>query len=1391
MSFNTYLFVAIKKHQQNIFTLKNRLLTIICFILYAISATAQDRKFVSTLSENEQEWLKKHPSITIFATKDWPPYEYIDSTGRYSGYSAEYIQFLCEKIGIKIRIKSGTVSWKQLQDSLINKKVDILPSIFETSERKIFLLFTKSYLDVNQIVITKTNDDKIHNIQDLKGVQTGFMDKWAIQQIFEKDHPEIPQTLSDTTEQLLSKVLFGKTEAAVLDLATLSYLQHKHNISNFKIAFTTNYTLQLSIGIRNDWPELCNILNKSQKYYSRELKEIYGKWFNLVNPEQRYRLNLLIWTLIIAGGILLLSLLWIFFLRKSVTKQTKQLQDQIKISNENAESLKVSELRYRSLFEAAGDAIMVMDGNTCIDCNKKAEDFYGTTKEDLLGKTPIDFSPVYQPDGTLTLIHAAHIIEKAIDGDNVTCEWLGRKADGSIIFAEMSVCFFELNGKKLLNVILRDITERKKIESELQNYRENLERLVKEKTEEYDVVNQELTATNEELTATNEELASANDDLNVLINRLEDEIKQHHETQLMFRESEEKFRSFIYQSSEGVIISRPDGGISIWNQKMEEITGIKESEAINYKMWEIAQLITNKDKESFVQQLKEYYDLYSIQGPTIDVQSKEISITLANGRSKTILINQFPINTTHNSYIGDIVFDITEKKRIEEELENYRVQLENIVVKKTDDLMQLYGRFNDVFENTSDAFCFFDLINDRCILSACNPVMKKLVGKNCPDSHTPDLAEMFPSDTADDLYKMVAECLRKGTVLNQEMPIDFQTGSKIIDIQIIPDGQAISENRRIAIILRDNTERRKMESLVIESESRFQTLVENLPFEFWVEYSDGRYSYINPLTDRQWIRGTGKLGDNPNIPEHVKSSWENNSSRSFNGELVHEETTYVLDSPLYFLNILSPIRLNNNIIGVIGMSIDISKQKQAEQKLIESEEKFYKIFNTSLDALSLVDYATGKYVEINQGFSNIIGYQADDVLGKSRQELMLWYDENTRITYDKLMETQGSVRNMEMRWKISNDRAHWFLVSSEFIEINGAKHILTISRDINEKYEIERALRVSERKFRNIFQSSKDGIVIISDRNEFLETNPAFLEIIGYTEEEIKGMKVHEIIPPKYYDQLKLQFEALLRQENIPVFEIELETKDKRSLIAEISCLFLEFEERPALLVLLRDITKRKQLEQHLHEITVEIEEIERRKLAADLHDEVGPLLSSMNLYLSSLARKPEVQLYNNHIENISRILKDAITSVREISNNLSPHVLSNYGLEPALTTFFDTKRNLIKVNFENNIQQLRLPQATEIMLYRIVKELFNNTLKHSEATVVDVELMVNESSLTFVYHDNGKGFDYDSNEQNEGLGMVSVVNRAKTLGGNYHIITAKNKGFSFELYVTLNNLQN
>lgn len=1369
--------------------MKSRFTLIFIFSIFSfLPLLAQDEAFISTLSPHEQEWLKSHRSVSIFVTPDWPPYEYVDSLNNYKGFSADIFKFLCKKIGIPFQLKSNIPTWTFIQDSLREQKVDVLPSVFITPQRAKFMNFTNSYLTVSHVVICRNDNNSIKNISDLKNIRVGFMREWAVQEIFKEKYPEIIQVLSDTTELLISSVLFGKTDAAVMDMATLSYLLRKHNIGNLKVAFVTDFNLQLCLAVRKDWPELANIFNKAMIYYQPNLVTINREWFSLLSPQGQPVSKYIYWIIGIVAGLLFLGLLWIFSLRQLVKRRTAQLEKQMKISKLHTEELAVSERRYEMLFNAASDAILIIDQQSLIvDCNHRAEELFVLQRKMMRGLTLVDISPLYQEDKVLSSQKIEEILNKALGGEEMLFEWIHRRANGEHFDAEIRIRSFDLGSKKLLNVILRDISQRKSSDKELAQYRNHLEELVREKTEEYEVLNEELVAMNEELVATNMELATANSDLNDAVEKLEQEVMLHRETQLKLRESEEKFSSFIYQSAEGMNLIDLEGNLLMWNRQLGSIIANPRALVTGHKVWDIARLVFAEKTDGAIDKITEFIDQIRNNFNEAVPVVIEGTVMLTNGQQKSLHSTLFPIITPKGAFIGQITRDVTEKLRIEKELENYRKQLENLVVAKTEDLNFLSDRFNDVFENSSDAFAFFDLYDNKCTLNSYNAVMRNLLGSDVELLSGAELSTLFAEHTSAVLYSMVHECLVYKSSISKELELDFNGENRIVDILIIPDKQTDNLTRRIAFVLRDNTERRNMENQIRESEIRFRTLVENLPFEFWVLYNNNRYSYFNPASESKWVHGNDNMTEDKRIPDHIKDLWKKHSKRSLSGEMVREESMFDYGSLHYYLNILSPIRINDEIAGVMGMNVDITDQKLAEKKIAESEQKFIKVFNTSLDALSLIDCDANAYVDINQGFMNIFSMTHDEVIGKSRDELNLWYNEFTKERYDQLLQHHGFLRNLEMRWRMRDGSERWFLVSSEYLEFKGRKHLLTISRDISEKYEIEKALRISEHKFRNIFESSIDGIIISSKNNQFLDVNPSFLKMVGYTVEELKKKKVYSITSKRNYGLLAERQQALMNQEPVSAFELEVVTKDNRILTVEINSMYMEYENQPASLSILRDITERRHMELQLHEITVEIEETERRKLAADLHDEVGPLLSSMNLYLSSLARKPEVQAYGTHIENITRILKEAITSVREISNNLSPHVLANYGLESALSAFFETKRNLISVNFEHSILREALTQSTEIMLYRVIKELFNNTLKHSQATQANIELNVDETMVKMSYNDNGKGFllDQDS-DRGQGIGLVSIVNRVKSLGGSYQIETSPGNGFKFDLFVPL-----
>ena len=128
------------------------------------------------------------------------------------------------------------------------------------------------------------------------------------------------------------------------------------------------------------------------------------------------------------------------------------------------QALKASETKFRSLFEEANDAILIMEEDVFVECNSKAEDVYGCKKELIIGKTPLDFSPELQSDGGASGILALEKIRATMTGDNQFFEWQHQRFDGSLFDAEISLSAFRINGKTLIQAIVRDVTERKETE---------------------------------------------------------------------------------------------------------------------------------------------------------------------------------------------------------------------------------------------------------------------------------------------------------------------------------------------------------------------------------------------------------------------------------------------------------------------------------------------------------------------------------------------------------------------------------------------------------------------------------------------------------------------------------------------------------------------------------------------------------------------------------------------------------------------------------------------------------------------------------------------------------------------------------------------------------------
>lgn len=197
-------------------------------------------------------------------------------------------------------------------------------------------------------------------------------------------------------------------------------------------------------------------------------------------------------------------------------------------------------------------------------------------------------------------------------------------------------------------------------------------------------------------------------------------------------------------------------------------------------------------------------------------------------------------------------------------------------------------------------------------------------------------------------------------------------------------------------------------------------------------------------------------------------------------------------------------------------------------------------------------------------------------------------------------------------------------------------------------------------------------------------------------------------------------------------------------------------------------------------------EEKFRSRYSRELHDGMGPLLSSAKMSMSVLAKRAEDEENRELIASTSAVIDEAIRSLREISNNLSPQVLNDFGLVRGITNFINKNPQLrtIEMRFDTNLRKERFGHDIEVILYRVICELINNSLKHSGCTKIELDLQLVYDRIYLTYSDNGRGFDTQA-VADYGMGMSNITSRIHSLGGTIEITSQPNKGMAASIVVS------
>ena len=275
------------------------------------------------LSEQEKEWIAKHPVIKLGIDPEFAPFEYMEN-GVYSGMASDYIAILNQRLNLNMQVVEG-LKWDEVIKQAQGREIDVLPAVGKTDARQDFLNFTHPYMNFHRVIITRVDNPFITSLDDIEGKSVAVQVNSSHHGYIVENSDIIPLAY-DTLKGSLLAVSNGEVEAFVGNVASATYWIRTLNLTNLKVAAPVSQELQsLHFAVRKDWPELTSILQKGLDSISdRRKKKISEKWL-LVEYDPVTDYSLIVKIIAAFSVLLVIIILWNMTLKRKVRQRTEQL----------------------------------------------------------------------------------------------------------------------------------------------------------------------------------------------------------------------------------------------------------------------------------------------------------------------------------------------------------------------------------------------------------------------------------------------------------------------------------------------------------------------------------------------------------------------------------------------------------------------------------------------------------------------------------------------------------------------------------------------------------------------------------------------------------------------------------------------------------------------------------------------------------------------------------------------------------------------------------------------------------------------------------------------------------------------------------------------------------
>jgi PAS domain S-box-containing protein len=1116
----------------------------------------------------------------------------------------------------------------------------------------------------------------------------------------------------------------------------------------------------------------------------------------------------------------------------------------ILISQDFKKSEKINEnLRYNyTLLSNISDAVITVDEkNNIKSWNKYAEELYGYSESDVLGKPVANIIKIDEKEKQL--------FDEAVKNKYTwKGEMLHYKKDGNPLNVEVSTsAIYDEKNKYTGGIgVIHNVSKRVKLEAELNQLTEKLKKDINLKSNDlnnffdriadaffiidnnwnYVYLNKSALTyhnkTESELIGKN--IWALNPALldgafyNCLLEakRTQQPIRK----QFYYAQQDKWFEDLIYPDKDGIsvyyneittnkkadlilkntldklsfhITNTPlaiiefDSSLNIlqWSTKAEEIFGWTEDDVIEQKL-KIDKLLFKDDLPSFFDSLND----------TASKSKKTETILFRGYTKKGDLIycewyNSFLKNENNNEGVMlSLVKNVTENKKIEIELKNAELKFRSLV---EDSLVGVYIRKGERF------------------LYA-NPRFANIFGYTLDELYS-NVASINLIKQADIEKIVQARKIQKDKVIQYEFEGIKKNGdlfyAELFGNTTILDGEEVIIGTVIDITEKKKaTEQLKLSELAVKESNEIFEMVAQAT-------QDGIWS---------WEMETDVLSGNEvflgffNKPKDTKLKFEDFLARVHNDDkerLNHNFKTAlknkenILTENFRFLtetgnykNILDRAYLlyddKKRAYRMVGAMQDITTMKNAEHKILKEKELSESTIN-SLPGIFFIANKAGNIYLWNKNFENITGFTVGELKTLKPMDLIFEEDKEMMVKRVKNVFATGTDSVEAFFVNKKGDKMPYYFTGT-LINYENEPCLLGIGIDISEKVNSQQELIKSEEKYRVLFNENPVPMWILSeDRGIFLDANKAATFTYGYTKEEFLTGPIINLHPENdiAYEKWRERTDENKYNEMFWLHQ----KKDGTIINVHIVSNRFMYNGIETTLAMANDITNQVLAEEKLQTSNEafrslaskleEVRESERTHMAREIHDELGQQLTGLKMDISWINKKVQStdEAVKQKMKETIQLIDKTVITVRRIATELRPSILDDLGLIAAMDWQSEEfeKRHEIISTFTTNVNHLLVNTEIATGVFRIFQESLTNVARHSGATKVISTFNFNNNCINLTIVDNGKGFNEEEVLKKKTLGLLGMKERVLLINGTYQIKGNEGKGTSVIISVPLN----